>query len=245
MSPTVNRPAPPYLQIAEHFRKLIKNGELAEGTKLPTVAELATGWGVAAGTAAKAITQLRTEGYVTSSNQGTFVSIAHKQTTGPDRLQMLRATGNGYRPGESVEVISSELTEASAEVATGLDVSEGSSIVQRRRVYRDDLGIVTVSTSWLPGEFAESAPELLSTDPLPKMTFGLIEERTGRRAVIRRDVVAIRTAPADIASILGVEVDSPCLTMTNLYWDQDGQLTEYAVDYLGPGRELSAEYALD
>ncbi|WP_280254729.1 GntR family transcriptional regulator [Nocardia wallacei] len=245
MSPTVNRPAPPYLQIADHFRTLIKNGELAEGARLPTVAELATGWGVAAGTAAKAITQLRTEGYVTSSNQGTFVSIAHKQTTGPDRLQMLRATGNGYRPGESVEVVSSELAEATPDVAAGLDISENASVVRRRRVYRDDQGVVTISTSWLPGEFAESAPELLSTDPLPKMTFGLIEERTGRRAVIRRDVVALRPAPSDIATLLGVQTETPCLTMTNIYWDQNGEPTEYAVDYLGPNRELSAEYALD
>ncbi|WP_280377315.1 GntR family transcriptional regulator [Nocardia wallacei] len=244
MSPTVNRPVPPYLQIADHFRTLIKTGELAEGAKLPTVNELAQGWGVAAGTAAKAITQLQTEGYVTSSNQGTFVSIAHKQTTGPDRLQMLRATGNGYRPGETVEVVSSELTEATPDVATGLDIPEKSPVVRRRRIYRDDLGVVTVSTSWLPGEFAEAAPELLSTDPLPKMTFGLIEERTGRRASTRRDVVAIRPAPADVAATLGVAVDAPCLTMTNIYWDQEGSLTEYAVDFLGPGRELSAEYSL-
>ncbi|WP_280409464.1 GntR family transcriptional regulator [Nocardia brasiliensis] len=245
MSPTLDRPAPAYLQIASHFRELIKKGELAEGAKLPSVAEVAQGWQVASATAAKALGQLRTEGYVVSNNQGTFVSIAHKQTTGPDRLQMLRATGNGYRAGESVEVVSAELTDAASDVATALGIAEGSPVVQRRRIYRDDLGIVTVSTSWLPGEFGESAPELLSTEPLPKMTFGLVEDRTGRRAVIRRDVVSLRPVPADLSETLGIPVDSPCLTMTNLYWDQNGDPTEYAIDFLGTGRELSAEYALD
>lgn len=245
MSPSLDRPAPAYLQIAAHFRELIKTGELAEGAKLPSVAEVAQGWQVATATAAKALTQLRTEGYVRSTNQGTFVSIAHKQTTGPDRLQMLRATGNGYRAGESVEVVSSELTDATADVAEPLRLSEGSPVVRRRRIYRDDLGVVTVSTSWLPGEFAKSAPELLSTDPLPKMTFGLVEDRTGRRAVVRRDVVALRPAPNDIAEVLGIEADSRCLTMTNLYWDQNGDPTEFAIDFLGPGRELSAEYSFD
>lgn len=245
MSPTVNRPAPPYLQIADHFRVLIKNGDLEEGAKLPSVAEIAAGWQVATATAAKALTQLRTEGYVRSTPRGTFVAIAHKQTTGPDRLQMLRATGNGFRAGESVEVVSSELADATADVAEPLRIAEGSPVVRRRRVYRDDLGVVTVSTSWLPGEFAEAAPELLSTDPLPKMTFGLVEDRTGRRAVIRRDVVALRPAPTEIAEVLGVEADSRCLTMTNLYWDQNGDPTEYAIDFLGPGRELSAEYSFD
>ncbi|KZM70395.1 GntR family transcriptional regulator [Nocardia terpenica] len=245
MSPSLDRPAPPYLQIADHFRVMIKNGELSEGAKLPSVAEIAAGWNIATATAAKALNQLRTEGYVRSTPRGTFVSISHKQTTGPDRLQMLRATGNGYRPGESVEVVSSELTDASNDVTESLGIPEGTQVVRRRRVYRDDLGIVTISTSWLPGEFAKSAPELLSTDPLPKMTFGLIEDRTGRRAVARRDVVSLREAPTDIAETLGVEPNSQCLTMTNLYWDQNGDPTEYAIDYLGPGRELSAEYSLD
>ncbi len=245
MSPSLDRPSPPYLQIADHFRKLIKNGELEEGAKLPSVNEIAEGWKVATATAAKALAQLRTEGYVRSTPRGTFVSIAHKQTTGPDRLAMFRATGNGFRAGESVDVVSSELAEAPTDTADALRVPEGSPTVRRRRVYRDDLGVVTVSTSWLPGEFADTAPELLSTDPLPKMTFGLIEDRTGRRAVSRRDVIALRPAPADVAEILGVAADSECLTMTNLYWDQNGDPTEYATDYLGPGRELSAEFSFD
>ncbi len=245
MSPTVNRPVPAYLQIAEHFRTKIKNGDLTEGAKLPSVQEIARGWEVATATAAKALSQLRVEGYVRSTNQGTFVSIAHKQTTGPDRLAMFRATGNGFRPGESVEVVSSGIADAPSDAAAALDIAEGSPVVRRRRIYRDDLGVVTVSTSWLPSEFAEAAPELLSTDALPKMTFGLIEERTGRRAVSRRDVIALRTAPEDIASSLGVTNETQCLTMTNLYWDQDGNPTEYAIDYLGPGRELSAEFSFD
>ncbi|WP_280239758.1 GntR family transcriptional regulator [Nocardia abscessus] len=244
MSPSLERPAPAYMQIAEHFRMLIKNGELPEGAKLPSVVEISQGWQVASATAAKALGQLRSEGYVQSNNQGTFVSIAHKQTTGPDRLQMLRATGNGYRPGETAEVVSAELIEADSSVAQALSIDEGSSVIRRRRVYRDDLGVVTVSTSWLPGQFANAAPELLSTEPLPKMTFGLVEERTGRRAVRRRDVVALHPVPADVATTLGVDADTPSLTMTNLYWDQNGDPTEYAVDFLGTGRELSAEYSL-
>ncbi|WP_330229689.1 GntR family transcriptional regulator [Nocardia sp. NBC_00508] len=245
MSPTVDRSAPAYIQIAEHFRALIKNGELTEGSKLPSVLEIAQGWQVASATAAKAVSQLRAEGYVQSNNQGTFVSIAHKQTTGPDRLQMFRATGNGYRSGETAEIISSKLTEPNPSVTEALSLPASSSAIARRRVYRDNRGVVTVSTSWLPGEFADAAPELLSTDPLPKMTFGLVEERTGRRAVRRRDVIALQPAPADIAELLGVDTGSACLTMTNLYWDQDGNPTEYAVDFLGRDRELSAEYPLD
>ena len=245
MTPKVQRAAPPFLQIADHFRVKIKEGELPQGTKLPSIAEIARGWGVATATAAKAIKQLQEEGYVRSTSQGTFVDLGRKLTSGSDRLQMLRATGSGFRPGESVEIISAELVPAPPHVAKGLKVSEGDQVVQRRRVYRDDDGTVAVSTSWLSSELAEAAPELLEVGPLPKMTFGLIEDRTGRRAVRRRDVVAMYPVPGDIAEVLGIEAGTQALTMTNQYSDQHGEPTEYARDFLGPGRELSAEYALD
>jgi GntR family transcriptional regulator len=77
------------------------------------------------------------------------------------------------------------------------------------------------------------------------MTFGLIEERTGRRASRRRDTVSLRPVPDDVAGLLETEPGTVVLTMTNHYWDQHGEPTEYAVDYLGVGRDLSSEYDLD
>ncbi len=244
MSPRIERSAPPYVQIADHFRQAINDGVLVEGAKLPTIAEISKEWGTATATAAKALTQLRVEGYVRSSSQGTFVSISHRQTTGPDRLQMLRATGDGFRPGERVEILRAELVPATRDVANALGIEDGM-VIQRQRLYLDDQGVVALSTSWLPGELADAAPELVSTDPLPTMTFGLVEDRTGRRVVRRRDVVAIHPVPEDAASILHLETGTPALTMTNYYWDQNGDATEYAIDFLAPGRELSAEYTLD
>ncbi|GHI07256.1 GntR family transcriptional regulator [Streptomyces cellostaticus] len=245
MTPKVQRSAPPFIQIADHFRTKINEGALPQDAKLPSIADIARDWGVATATAAKAIKQLQDEGYVRSSSQGTFVDLGKKLTSGPDRLQMLRATGSGFRPGERVDILSAGLISASTEVAKALEINEGDQVVQRRRVYLDDQGVVALSTSWLAGQLADAAPELLEAGPLPKMTFGLIEERTGRRAVRRRDVVGMRPVPEDIADVLGVEAGTMALTMTNHYWDQNGNPTEYARDYLGTDRELSAEYVLD
>jgi GntR family transcriptional regulator len=232
------------VQIADHFRQKIVEGVLAPDTRLPSIAEIAQEWGVATATAAKGIKQLQAEGYVRSSTQGTFVDLGQKQTTGPDRLQMLRVGGTGFRPGERVEILSAELVPAPAEVADALGVEEGTPVVRRQRRYLDDDGVVALSTSWLPGEFAESAPELITAEPLPKMTFGLVEDRTGRRAVRRRDVVSLRLVPEDAAPLLDVQAGTPALTMANHYWDQHGSVTEYATDFLGGGRQLSAEYDL-
>ncbi|MEU9383409.1 UTRA domain-containing protein [Streptomyces sp. NPDC048279] len=140
---------------------------------------------------------------------------------------------------------SADVVPASAEVADALGVEEGSPVVQRRRRYLDEDGVIALSTSWLPKELGEAAPELTSTGPLPKMTFGLIEDRTGRRAVKRRDVVSLRSVPEDVAPLLALEAGTLALTMANTYWDQYGQVTEYARDFMGLTRELAADYDLE
>ncbi|MGS2587696.1 GntR family transcriptional regulator [Streptomyces hebeiensis] len=241
MAPRVRREPPPFVQIADHFRQMIIDGVLAADVKLPSIAAISEEWGVATATAAKGIKQLQAEGYVRSSTQGTFVDLGAKQTTGADRLQMLRVGGTGFRPGERVEIISAGLVPAPVEVAEALGLAEEASVIRRRRRYLDDDGVVAVSTSWLPGEFADSAPELITLEPLPKMTFGLVEERTGRRAVRRRDVVSLRPVSAEVAHLLDAPVGALALTMTNHYWDQHGSVTEYAIDFLGADRHLSAE----
>ncbi|EXU63787.1 hypothetical protein Z951_34170 [Streptomyces sp. PRh5] len=73
------------------------------------------------------------------------------------------------------------------------------------------------------------------------MTFGLIAERTGRRAVKRRDTVEIRPVPEDVAQHLEVEVGTDSLVVINNYWDQHGEPTEFAIDYHGRERGLSIE----
>lgn len=242
MSPHVERVPPPFMQIVERFRTEIQNGVRKPGDRLPSIKEIARDADVATATAAKAVRQLQREGYVRTSSQGTFVDLGNRLTTGSDRLQMLRATGGSLRSGEQVEVVGAELLSVSGVIADMLDVNDGGEVIRRRRVYRDPDGVVAVSTSWLPGVLIGNAPELLEPGPLPKMTFGLIEERTGRRVVRRSDRVSVRPVPPDVAPHLGVEAGTQALAMENRYWDQNGDPVEYALDFLGAGRELSAEY---
>ncbi len=236
---------PPYQRIAAQIRERIERGELRPGDRIPSVRDIIRDEGVSVATATRVAAVLRADGYAeTIPGIGTVVRIPARTTTGPDRLQLQRTTGSGFRPGERVEIVSAGTVPATPEVADALQVEEGVLVVQRRRRYLDDEGVIAVSTSWLPGELGAAAPELATPAPLPTMTFGLVEERTGRRAVKRRDVVALRPVPEDIAALLGVDAGSLALTMANTYWDQHGLVTEYARDFLGPGRELAADYDL-
>lgn len=235
----------PYRKIAAKIKDRIVRGEIRPGDKIPSVREIMRTEGVSTATATRVAAVLRAEGYAeTVPGIGTIAALPRTLTTGPDRLQMLRATGDGLRPGERTEIVGAELVPAPRHVADALDIYEGDEVIRRQRTYHDDLGIVALSTSWLPAHFATAAPELLEARPLPKMTFGLIDERTGRRAVKRRDIVAIKPAPEDASSLLDVTAGTPVLTMTNYYWDQYGEVTEFAEDFLGPDRILSADYDL-
>jgi len=64
MSPTVQRPEPPYQQIVEHIRRRIRSGELHDGDLVPSTRQLARDWQVSPPTAAKALATLRAEGIV-------------------------------------------------------------------------------------------------------------------------------------------------------------------------------------
>lgn len=64
---------PKYLQIAEVYQRLIDDGEICRDEKIPAVTDIANKHYVASATAQKVVDHLRREGYVRTSNQGTFV----------------------------------------------------------------------------------------------------------------------------------------------------------------------------
>lgn len=67
--------SPPFEQVRAHIAGLIARGDLAAGTKLPTVRQLAADLGLAANTAARVYRELESDGLVgTFGRRGTFVS---------------------------------------------------------------------------------------------------------------------------------------------------------------------------
>jgi DNA-binding GntR family transcriptional regulator len=72
--PSSGEPAYLYAQVADHIAMRIRAGDLASGSRLPGERDLATEYGVALGTARRAITDLRERGLVvTLPAKGTFV----------------------------------------------------------------------------------------------------------------------------------------------------------------------------
>ncbi|MEU6282417.1 winged helix-turn-helix domain-containing protein [Streptomyces sp. NPDC047028] len=65
-----------YLQIADEFKRKIRDGELAPGDKLPSEAQLMTEHGVSRTVARQAISRLREDGYAIShQGKGSFAAL--------------------------------------------------------------------------------------------------------------------------------------------------------------------------
>lgn len=70
-------PTPPFEQIRQQLTDEIRSGNLMPGHKLPSVRQLAGDLRVAAGTVARAYTELEGDGLLESSRTGTRVRQVH------------------------------------------------------------------------------------------------------------------------------------------------------------------------
>lgn len=245
--PTVERPEPPYLQVAGYLRRRIRSGQIADGEMLPSIRQLGREWGVSDSTAERALDALRAEGYVQSVHGvGTFVVSASTELgfSGRDRLRTARGTGRIYPPNERAVIKSAELVPAPEAIADALGMAAGTQVIRRHRVtYRDDVP-VSASTTWMPGELAEDAPRLLVTERLTEGTAGYVQAMTGRTVASGLDQTSARAATEQDAADLGVPVGSPVACGRNWWRASDGYVIEYGESISVPGRWTSSEYTI-
>lgn len=247
MSPQVERTPPPYLQITQHYRDLIRRGELRDGDRLPSARQMVDLWGVAHATAAKVLATLRAEGLVETTSGGgggTVVAVRDVGQTPRDRVMAVRSWGRIYPKGEHARVAAAELVGAPEHVAAALGLQPGAPVIRRHRVtYRGDVP-VSASTSWYDGDLAEAAPDLLATERIRQGTPGYIEQQTGRTARHGRDQFTAALADAEIAADLGIAEDSPVLVGRNWFRDAQGEVLEYGEYVSKPERWQTYEYEL-
>jgi DNA-binding GntR family transcriptional regulator len=233
---------PAYRQVANEIIERIKSGELQPGDPIPSAREIVEEKGISSATAARVLGTLRDEGWAnTSPGRRTVVRDRQILTQGSSRIGMIRQGASGLLDGEVVEFVEAGPEASSEEVADALGIEAGAGVVLRRRRYVDAAGVSVVSTTWVTAELSEVLPEFTQPERLPKMTMGLIEDRTRRRATRQRDTHSVAAVPDDIAPHLGVAPGERVLKVTNRYVDQDGEPTEYAVDWHAPGRFWVAE----
>jgi len=81
--PELQRPPPPYQQIAQHYRDQITSGELRDGDRLPAARQLVQQWRVAHATAARVLSTLRDEGLAETTPGGGGGTVVRVRSPAP------------------------------------------------------------------------------------------------------------------------------------------------------------------
>jgi GntR family transcriptional regulator len=217
-----------YKQIADHFRQKILSGELAAGTKLPTLREIMAERGITMATASAAMAELRREGLtVARPRAGTVVAEASSSVA--SRVQTHAATGRALGVGESSRILEIGTTEADENIANRLNVEPGSLVHIRRRLVSRD-GVPThMTTSYYAPFVIEVTPEL--TEPVS--TGGsreLAAERLGAPQDQLLEEITSRLATDQEREVLGlIDGDIVVTQVLRTVILADGRVVEVAV----------------
>lgn len=246
--PRIDR-TPPYVQIAEHYRKEILDGRLSEGDKLPSIADVAEQWGVAIATASKAISQLQVEGYVRSSPRGTFVANAFKTASAPrDRILRVRRIGTETSSTEWVTTLNAEIVKAPLYVAELFGEEPGFQVVRRETITVRDKKPAALSVTWHPARYAELVPSLMDQGRKKASTEGalikLIEDATDQQVTSVRDDIEARESSAREANHLGLRTGAPVLCVV-WRWSAGDELVEYGEQCLPPKHVIGYGYEME
>lgn len=230
-----------YADIAAHYRRLIEDGELKPGDKMPTMQHVRDEFGVSMATANRAYRQLQAEGLTQGrTGSGTVVAARSRSaSTGAARLNRLNRTGRMYAAGEtSTDHVAMLRSCADPDIADQLGIELHDEIVIRRRVFRQDGRPTIVALSCINTRALPDVPELMQAGQLKPFWQTTYTERTGREVTRSPERRGARLASSDELAALEVDVPPnaavPVLVLHTTFHDQDGPL-EVWEDVYAPG----------
>lgn len=162
-----------YQRIAAELRAQIAAGELAPDSQLPTEHVLADRWGVSRQTVRNGISVLVSEGLVVARRPlGHFVRRREQMNYYPQEESRVAArpemdvfvqqiTAEGRQPAQTIDV---SLVQATADVASRLQVDQGTLVVARRRVRYINGQPVNINDSHFPMEIVKDSAIMSPTD---------------------------------------------------------------------------------
>lgn len=214
----------PSTRIAEHYRRVIHDGELQPGDRLPTVRELAETHGAATATVRAALSHLRIEGYIATTQRGSYVSdVPVSNSTPRDRLDRIHRRGRTLGAAESKRVTHAELIIPPLYVCELFDTDPQTPCVRRQYVVGSGIKRLEISVDWYPKIFLDAVPELLDTDrSRHDDLLKKIADATGRQVKYGRDSMHARTADAREASNLAIPLGAPVLAVAHDWSDDEG-----------------------
>jgi DNA-binding GntR family transcriptional regulator len=214
-------PLPLYHQLGEQLRVAIQNGILAKGEFLTNEIQLADVWHVSRPTVRRAIQDLVDAGLLVR-RRGVGTQVVNDQVRRPVRLSSLWDDLHDQGRSPSTAVIALRRTNAKANVAEALGVSQSTEVVYLERCRYSGKQKLAILRNWLTVEAAgHLSVESLSTHGL----YTLLRQAGVRPHSATQRIGAIGATAAN-SRLLGIGVGSPLLTMRRIMQDDRGKLVE-------------------
>ena len=212
-------PVPLYSQLKELLRARILDGSYVPHSRMPSENELGQTYGVSRITVRQALGDLQKEGLIFKIHgKGTFVAkpkafqnVSTLQGLGESMKQMGYEVLNKLRSLRHVP--------ASARVAERLQVAQGSTVTEIRRVRLINREPISLEITWLPHAIGE---KLEKADLVARDIFLILENDCGialGHADLAIDAVL---ADSDLTQALNVEEGSPIMRIERLTHTADG-----------------------
>ncbi len=200
-------PAPLYHRVAQHITDAIERGDLVSGDRLDGEIGLAESLGISRATMRRAIEELVAQGVLARKHGvGTQVlSQPNLRSTGVRSLfDELAAAGRSPRS----EVIQFEVVEADRDVASALDLTEGTLVTHIERLrFAEDVPFA-IMRNWIPVSLVELDVGRIESG-------GLYEElrTSGIRMRVARQSIGAAVASTEKARLLDLKPGAPLLNI--------------------------------
>lgn len=202
---------PLYQQIKALITQRLIAGEWAPGVAIPSEMDLAARFGVSQGTVRKAIDELAAENIlIRRQGKGTFVATHNEDKV---KLRFLRlVAADGSKELLDNQLLSCERSKASANVARMLEIRTGSAVIAVDRLLVFSGKPLILDRIVLP-----AAPfKGVTADRINAFNgsmYRMYETQLGIRMVRAEERLTAVGADAEVASVLGVRLGTPLLSI--------------------------------
>ncbi len=231
-------PLPRYEKVKRHIMRLIENGDVDAGDKLPSENELVRALSVSRMTVNRALRELTEEGHILRrAGMGSFVADRRMRGHAAD-IQSIREELADRSEAWSARVLSQKQRLIPAGLAEELGVAPGDVAYYLLIIHEGDDNPVELEERWVRPAVAPGllAQDFTSTTP----TDYLLAEAPLLRA---EHVVRAVAATDDEAVQLRIEPGAPCLEINRRTWTGEQVASVARLLYPGERYELSARFS--
>jgi DNA-binding GntR family transcriptional regulator len=229
-----NVPTAIHVQISEHIRLRIADGEWPPHYRLKSEPELAQEFGVSRGTVRRALATLIEEGLLRQvRGRGTFVTSTVIEPAIAQKLSTLSEDFASQGVVTSTRVRESSLITPPRPVAALLDVAPGTQVLRLVRVRSTEQGPVALLFNFVRTDLA---PGIEKVDFTASSLFGALEGAYGLKIASARRTFSAEAASREVAEALSLAEGAPVQYLQQVTYLADDRPVEYSDVWIHSGR---------